>query len=65
MKNMQDIKKVLESQGNMHNMVEVQANSESRSLTSSPTQSLAFKLMCRTCPTSNLGDLYMHGKIRR
>jgi hypothetical protein len=27
-------------QGNMHNMVEVQANSESRSLTSSPTQSL-------------------------
>jgi hypothetical protein len=39
MENIQDIKKVLESQGNMHNMVEVQANSESRSLTSSPTQS--------------------------
>jgi hypothetical protein len=39
MENMQDIKKVLESQGNMHNMLEVQANSESRSLTSSPTQS--------------------------
>jgi hypothetical protein len=39
MENMQDIKMVLESQGNMHNMVEVQANSESRSLTSSPTRS--------------------------
>jgi hypothetical protein len=40
MENMRDIKKVLESQGNTHNMVEVQANSESRSLTSSPTRSL-------------------------
>jgi hypothetical protein len=39
MENMQDIKKVLESQGNTHNMVEVQANSESRSLASSPTRS--------------------------
>jgi hypothetical protein len=39
MENIRDIKKVLKSQGNMHNMVEVQANSESRSLTSSPTQS--------------------------
>jgi hypothetical protein len=39
MENMWDIKKVLESQGNTHNMVEVQANLESRSLTSSPTQS--------------------------
>jgi hypothetical protein len=39
MENMWDIKKVLEVQGNMHNMVEVQANSESRSPTSSPTQS--------------------------
>jgi hypothetical protein len=40
MENMQNIKKVLESQGNMHNMVEVHANSESRSLTLSTTQSL-------------------------
>jgi hypothetical protein len=40
MENMRDIKKVLESQGKMHNMVEVQANSESRSLISSPTRSL-------------------------
>jgi hypothetical protein len=40
MDNMRDINKVLESQGNKHNMVEVQANSESRSLTSSPTRSL-------------------------
>jgi hypothetical protein len=39
MKNMQDIKKVLESQGNTYNMVEVQANLESRSLNLSPTQS--------------------------
>jgi hypothetical protein len=37
---MWDIKKVLEIQGNMHNKVEVQANLESSSLTSSPTQSL-------------------------
>jgi hypothetical protein len=26
---------------------------------------LAFKLMHRTCPTSALGDLHIHGKIRR
>jgi hypothetical protein len=39
MENMRDIMKVLESQGNTHNMVEVQANSESRSLTLSPTRS--------------------------
>jgi hypothetical protein len=39
MKNMWDIKKVLERQGNTHNIVEVQANSESRNLTSSPTWS--------------------------
>jgi hypothetical protein len=36
---MWDIKKVLERQGNMHNMVDVQANSESWSLTLSPTLS--------------------------
>jgi phage gp29-like protein len=42
MENMWDIKKVMESQGNMHNMVEVQANSESRSLTSTPTRSLGL-----------------------
>jgi hypothetical protein len=40
MENMRNIKKLLESQGNTHNMVEVQANSEYRSLTSSPTRSL-------------------------
>jgi hypothetical protein len=39
MENMLDTKKVLESQGNTHNMVQVQANSESRSMTSSPTRS--------------------------
>jgi hypothetical protein len=42
MENMWDINKVLESQGNTHNMMEVQANSESRSLTSSPTRSLGL-----------------------
>jgi hypothetical protein len=39
MENMRDIKNVLESQGNTHNMMEVQANAESRSLPLSPTQS--------------------------
>jgi hypothetical protein len=39
MEDMWDIKKVLEVQGNMHNTEEVQANSESRSLTLSPTRS--------------------------
>jgi hypothetical protein len=38
MEGMWDIKKVLERQGNTHNKVEVQANLESRCLTSSPTQ---------------------------
>jgi hypothetical protein len=39
MENMRDIKKVLNTQVNTHNMVKAQANSESRSLTLSPTQS--------------------------
>jgi hypothetical protein len=39
MENIWDINKMVESQGNTHNMVEVQADSESRNLTSSPTQS--------------------------
>jgi hypothetical protein len=39
MENMRDIKKVLENQVNMQNMEEVQANSEYRSLTLSPTRS--------------------------
>jgi hypothetical protein len=39
MEDMWDIKRVLESQGNMHSKVEVQSNSKSRSLISSPTQS--------------------------
>jgi hypothetical protein len=42
MEGMWDIKKVLEIQGKMHNNVEVQANSKSGSLTSSPTQSLGL-----------------------
>jgi hypothetical protein len=39
MEDMWDIKKVLESQENTHNKVEVQPNSESRSLTLNPTSS--------------------------
>jgi hypothetical protein len=39
MEDMWDIKRVLGSQGNMHNNVAVQSNSESRSLILSPTQS--------------------------
>jgi hypothetical protein len=39
MEDMWDIKRVLESQENTHNKVEVQSNSESRSLTLSLTQS--------------------------
>jgi hypothetical protein len=39
MEDMWDIKMVLEIQGNAQDKVEVQANSESRSLTSSPTRS--------------------------
>jgi hypothetical protein len=65
---MRDIKKVLESQGNMQNMVEVQANLECRSLTLSPTRSPgthAFKLTYMMHLTSDLRDLQMRGKIRR
>jgi hypothetical protein len=40
MEDMWDIKRVLESQGNMHNKVEVLSNLMSRSLISSPTQSV-------------------------
>jgi hypothetical protein len=39
MEDMWDIEKVLESQENTHNKVEIQVNSESRSLTLSPTRS--------------------------
>jgi hypothetical protein len=39
MEDMRDIKRVLESQGNMHNKVEVQSNSESESLILNPIQS--------------------------
>jgi hypothetical protein len=39
MEDMWGIKRVLENQGNMHNKVDVQSNSEFMSLTSSLTQS--------------------------
>jgi hypothetical protein len=68
MEDMWDIKKVLEIQENIHNKLEVQANSESKSLTLSPTQSqdhLAFKLTYRMRLTSALDDLHIHRKLRR
>jgi hypothetical protein len=40
MEDIWDIKRVLESQGNMHNMVEIHSNLELWSLTLSPTRSL-------------------------
>jgi hypothetical protein len=40
MEDMWNIKRVLESRGNMHNKVEIQSNLELRSLTASPTRSL-------------------------
>jgi hypothetical protein len=55
MESMQDIKKVFESQGNKHNMVEVQDNSESRSLTSSPTRSL--EPLCLQIDVQDASDL--------
>jgi hypothetical protein len=39
MEDMWDIKRVLESQGNINNKVEIQSNSELQSLTSSLTRS--------------------------
>jgi hypothetical protein len=48
-----DIKRVMESQGDMHNKVEVQANLESRSLTSSPTRSTGS-----TCLQINVQDAF-------
>jgi hypothetical protein len=55
MENMWDIKKVLESQENTHNMVEVQANSEFRSLTSSSTRSPG--LPCLQIDVQHASDL--------
>jgi hypothetical protein len=60
---MEDIKRVLESQGNTHNKVEIQSNSELWSLTLSPTQSRTTLHM--THLTSHLDDLHVHGKIKR
>jgi hypothetical protein len=68
MEDMWDIKKVLKIQGNMHNKMEVQANSESRSLTLSPSQNPGppcLQMNVRTRPTSNLGDLHIQGNLRR
>jgi hypothetical protein len=55
MEDMWDIKKVLEIQGNMHNKVEVEANLESRCLTSSPTWSPG--LPCLQLDVQDASDL--------
>jgi hypothetical protein len=68
MEDMWEIKKVLEVQGNRHNKVEVQDNSKSMSPISSPTQSPGppcLQIEVHMRPTSDLGDLHMHGKIKR
>jgi hypothetical protein len=67
MQNMGDIKKVLESQGNTHEMKSkaIQNPRVWLQVQLRVQDDLAFKLMYRTCPTSDLGELYMHGKIRR
>jgi hypothetical protein len=68
MEDMWDIKRVLESQENMHNKVEIQSNLELQSLTLSQLRvqdHVVFKLMHMTCLTSDLGDLHMHANIRR
>jgi hypothetical protein len=51
MEDMCNIERVLESHGNTHNKVEVQANSESRSLTLSLTRSLG-----PPCPEIDVQD---------
>jgi hypothetical protein len=66
MEDKQNIKKVLESQGDVHEKVANQSNSEL--LSSSPTQSpgpLILKLTSRLHTTSILYVLHMHGKLRR
>jgi hypothetical protein len=60
------IKKVLESQGDMHEKVANQSNSELSS--SSPTQSPGppcIKITSKLHTTSILDVLHMHGKLRR
>jgi hypothetical protein len=66
MEEKRSIKKVLESQGDMHEKVVNQSNSEL--LSSSPTRSSGppvFKLTSRLHTTSVFDVLYMHGKLRR
>jgi hypothetical protein len=65
MEDKRSIKKVLESQGDVHEKVANQSNSELLSL--SPTRSqdhLVFKLMSRLHTTSVLDVQHMHGKLR-
>jgi hypothetical protein len=68
MEDMWGIRKVLEIQGNTYSKVEVQANSESRSLILSSTQSPGppcLKIDVHDVSVSDLGDLYMLGKLWR
>jgi hypothetical protein len=66
MEDKRSIKKVLESQGDVHEKMANQSNSELPS--SSPTKSLdhlVFKLTSRLHTTSILDVLHMHRKQRR
>jgi hypothetical protein len=66
MEDKRSIKKVLESQGDVHKKVTNQSNSELLSSISTQSQyHLVFKLMSRLHTTSVLDVLYMHGKLRR
>jgi hypothetical protein len=66
MEDKQSIKEVLQSQGEVHEKVANQSNSELPS--SSPTRSPGpplFKLTSRLHTTSILDVLHMHGNLRR
>jgi hypothetical protein len=68
MEGMWDIKRVLESQGDLYTKVEIQSKSELKSITSSESRvqnHLAFKLMHMMRTTPDLDVLHMHRKIRR
>jgi hypothetical protein len=60
------IEKVLESQGDVHEKVVNQSNSELLSLSPTRVQDhLIFKLTSRLHTTSLFDVLHMHGKLRR
>jgi hypothetical protein len=66
MEDKRSIKKVLESQGDVHEKVANQSNSICRVRVQLGVQDhLVFKLTSRLHTTSVLDVLHMHGKLRR